>query len=161
MTKTSSLWVATLVALLSLVSPRLAAQLPSVIDKNIESAQSASERLGDPTKATPQLWIHVRSASQEQEVKAKLDWFQRLKVDGRSVRVRPIQVVTDGPQQTQLRFFKAADRAMAQLLVAQLKKPLPGIALQDMSTQYRQVSWIEPGHVELWLAPGVTRIMTR
>jgi hypothetical protein len=160
MTKTSSLGTATLVATLCF-SVGVAGQLPGLIDKNVKSAQSASERLVEPEAVTPQLWIHVRSAAQQAAVKGKLDWFEDLQVDGRRVRVRPIQVVTSGPQQNQLRFFKLADRATAQVLVTKLKEALPGVSRRDMSREYRQVRWIEPGHLELWLAPSATRIAIR
>jgi hypothetical protein len=29
-----------------------------------------------------------------------------------------------------------------------------------MSAQYKQATWIDQGHLELWLAPGVNRIAT-
>jgi hypothetical protein len=45
--------------------------------------------------------------------------------------------------------------------VTKLKEALPGVSLRDMSREYRQVRWIEPGHLELWLAPSATRIAIR
>lgn len=132
-----------------------AQQLPGLIDQNIKSAQAATARIAaDSTKKAPQLWIHVRTAPQMTEAQGKVDWFKTIQVSGQAVDVRPIQIVNSGPQQNQLRFFRPADRAQAQALLTELKKAIPVIALQDMSSQYRQASWIDSGHFELWLAPS-------
>jgi hypothetical protein len=163
MTRRTTTVLATVLSAAVIVPPLpAAAQLAGLIEQNIKAAKSASERLGgDPTKGTPQLWIHVRSAAQQQEVQGNLEWFKHLQVAGRNVDVRPIQQVNAGPQQSQLRFFRSADQSQAQTLLTQLRKSIPSLALQDMSSQYRQVSWIDPGHFELWLAPTVTRIAAR
>ena len=102
----------------------------------------------------------MRSDAQRLEVQGKLAWFKAIQVNGRRLDVRPIQQVATGPQQSQLRFFKTADRTLGQMLLAQVSKAIPAVVLQDMSNAYRGATWIEPGHFELWLAPGVTRIAT-
>jgi hypothetical protein len=143
----------------SIMSQSAAAQLPGLIEQNIRSAVSSSGRLsGEAKKETLQLWIHVRSEPQKREVQSKLGWFRSLQVGGRKVDVRPIQLVNNGPPQSQLRFFKEVDRAQAQTLVAEIRQAVPDVVLQNMSGQYQQVSWVDPGHFEFWLAPSVTRI---
>jgi hypothetical protein len=74
------------------------------------------------------------------------------------VDLKPTQLVNSGPQQTQLRFFRDADFTQAQALLGELRKGIPGVVLSNLSAQYRQATWIDAGHVELWLAPSVNRI---
>lgn len=151
-----------IVTVLLLSQAASAQQLPGVIEQNIKSATSSAGRLaGEPEKGTPQLWIHVRTDAQRREVQRTLAWFKALQVGGRKVDVPPFQVVTAGPQQSQLRYFKPADRAQAQALLAEIRKAVPATVLQDMSSQYLKAAWIEPGHFELWLAPGITRLAVR
>ena len=51
--------------------------------------------------------------------------------------------------------------APSELLLTDLGRAVPGIVLNDLSSQYRQAKWIEPGHFELWLAPSLTRLAIR
>ncbi len=147
------------VAIALLPTESAMAQLPGLIERNIQSAVKSSRRaIEDPQNAAPQLWIHVRSDAQKREVAQKLDWFKTLQVAGRKVEVEPIQVVSTGPSQSQLRFFKEADQERAQALLAELRKAVPTLALQDLSSQYRQATWIDSGHFELWLAPNVSHL---
>ena len=108
-----------------------------------------------------QLWIHVRNDAQKREVDGNMGFFRGLRVRGAAVDVRPVQQVTVGPQRSELRVFNDGDRAQAKALLTDLARALPGIVLNDLSNQYRQAKWIEPGHFELWLAPGVTRLAIR
>lgn len=151
------------VLLMSIRPMAQAPALPSLIDQNIRSAVSASARLStDPKNGpAPELWIHVRGEGQKRQVEAKIDFFRTLEVHGRKVNVRPLLVVASGPAQSQLRFFKSADQAEGQALLAEIRKAVPAVVLQDMSAQYGRATWIDAGHFELWLAPGVQRIVTR
>jgi hypothetical protein len=133
--------------------------LTRLIDQNVRAVIDSSDRIAAILKApTPQLWIHVRTPEQKALVEKKREWFQGLQVAGVKVDLRPTQVVATGPQQTQLRFFKEADKAQAQSLLTELRKGIPGVALSDLSAQYKQATWIDPGHLELWLAVDVNRI---
>jgi hypothetical protein len=135
-----------------------AQELKGLIEQNINSQKSSTERHSkEPTKATPQLWIHVRSEEQKRAVQGKIEWFRSLAIAGQKVEVRPIQVVNAGPQQSELRFFRRADQTQAQALLAEVKKGIPPTVLKDMSSQYQQVGWIGQGHYELWLGPNVTK----
>ena len=151
--------IAGVVVVALLLSQSAAAQLNKLIEQNITSQTYSANRLtNEPQKNTPQLWIHVRSEDQKRVVQGKLDWFRGLEVGGRKVEVRPIQMVSEGPKQSQLRFFRQTDQSQAEALLAEIRKAVPLTVLQDMSRQYQQVQWIEPGHYELWLAPNVATI---
>jgi hypothetical protein len=154
MTRTS-VAVATI---LLLSYPASAQELQKLIEQNVKA--SAGRLANEAGTRTPDLWIHVRSNTQRLEVQGKLAWFKAIQVNGRKLDVRPIQQVATGPQQSQLRFFKATDRTVGQMLLAQVSRAIPAVVLQDMSNEYRGASWIDSGHFELWLAPGVTRIAT-
>ncbi len=136
-----------------------AQQLPGVIEQNVKSAGKSAGELA--SRPAPKLWIHVRSDAQRREVEAAMASFRALKVQGAAVDVRPVQSVNAGPQRSELRVFNAADRAHAKTLLADLSRVVPGVVLSDLSNQYKQAKWIEPGHFELWLGPGVTRLNTR
>jgi hypothetical protein len=154
MTRTS-VAVATI---LLLSYPASAQELQKLIEQNVKA--SAGRLANEAGTRPPDLWIHVRSDTQRLEVQGKLAWFKAIQVNGRKLDVRPIQQVATGPQQSQLRFFKATDRTVGQMLLAQVSRAIPAVVLQDMSNEYRGASWIDSGHFELWLAPGVTRIAT-
>lgn len=154
---TNRFGAAVLALLLSQVA--CAQDVGRLIEQNVRSSTSAYKRLADESKASvPQLWIHVRSQEQLRLVQSNLNWFKALSVEGRKASVRPTQLVDVGPQQSQLRYFRQADLRQAQLLLAEIRKAIPNVVLTDMSQQYQQASWIEPGHFELWLAPSVTTI---
>ena len=151
--------IAILCAAALLMSQNAAAQLPGLIDQNVKDAKAAADRLTHVQRqGTPQLWIHVRNDAQRRAVQNRLDWFRMLQVDGRRLNLRPLELVKSGPPQSQLRFFKSADRAQAQALLVELRKAVPLVALADMSRQYGEATWIDSGHFELWLALSVTRI---
>jgi hypothetical protein len=150
--------IAALVIVTLLATTGASAQLGGLIDQNIQSSTSAANRLADESKTASKLWIHVRSESQKQMVQGNFDWFKNLSIGGRKIELRPIRLVNTGPNQSQLRYFRASDQDQAQALLAEIKKAVPRAVLQDMSGQYQQVNWIEPGHFELWLAPNVTTI---
>ncbi|KWC36272.1 hypothetical protein WL51_19345 [Burkholderia ubonensis] len=150
--------IAALVIGTLLVTTGASAQLRGLINENIRSTTSSAVWLADDAKKTPKLWIHVRTESQKQIVQGNLDWFKSLDVGGRKIELRPIQLVDSGPQQSQLRYFRSSDQDRAQALLAEIRKAVPHAVLRDMSDQYQQVSWIEPGHFELWLAPNDTPI---
>ena len=136
-----------------------AQQLPAVIEQNVKAAGKAASEVA--ARPIPQLWIHVRNDAQRREVDGHMGFFRGLRVQGAGVDVRPVQQVTAGPQRSELRVFNDRDRAQAKALLTDLGRAVPGIVLNDLSSQYRQAKWIEPGHFELWLAPSLTRLAIR
>ena len=144
---------------LALAQSATQAQLGDLIRGNVQDATKSYNRLvTEQPKDTPQLWIHVRNEGQMKLVVDNLSSFRTMKLGGQAVDVRPIQLVTSGPQGSQLRFFKQEDRKQAPQLLAEIKKVLPRLQLQDLSGQYKGVDWIKPGHYELWLSRDVIKI---
>ena len=135
--------------------------LPALIDQNIRATVASSDRIAKNLKTpVPQLWVHVRSQEQKSLVDQRRAWFQSLQAAGVRVDLRPTQLVASGPHQTQLRFFREADLPQAQALLNELRRGIPDVVLSNLSAQYKQATWIDPGHLELWLAPDVNRIAT-
>jgi hypothetical protein len=151
--------IVAVLGLLAWAGSGAAQQLPSVIEQNVKSAGKSAGELA--SRPAPKLWIHVRNDAQRREVDAAMPFFRGLKVQGAAVDVRPVQRVNAGPQRSELRVFNAADRAHAKALLTDVARVVPGVVLSDLSNQYKQAKWIEPGHFELWLAPGVTRLERR
>ena len=71
----------------------------------------------------------------------------------------PIQTVDVGPSKSQLRYFKKLDEVEAQEMLALFSKisSIADLELKDLSEQYSEVSWIKPGHYELWLSPDIVQ----
>ena len=70
---------------------------------------------------------------------------------GSRIEVKPLQSVAVGPYKTQLRFFSEVDAKNALALMISLGSLLGDIEIVDFSEQYRDVSWLRPGHFELWI----------
>jgi len=137
------------------------AQLNDLIKENVQDARSSYKQLsGEQRIEAPQLWIHVRSDAQRKLVAENLTWFGSIQLRGKRMDVRPLQLVAEGPEQSQLRFFKRQDREEAGQLLGELKKGIPRLQLQDLSGRYQAIEWLKPGHFELWLAPSVSKIGT-
>ena len=134
-----------------LCSSNASSDAEGTIRRNIESGKLAYDRLID--EQAPQLWIHVRTQEQFATTKSRevSAWLDSIKVGGKEVDVRPIQMVDRGPKNTQLRFFFKQNKDEAEQLLKELKKRLPLIQLEDFSGQYEYI--LEPGHYELWLTP--------
>lgn len=125
-----------------------------VIKKNVESANAAYDKI--TTEQPSRLWIHVRTQKQmvtiqTQEVSA---WLGSIRIGGKEIDVRPIQLVDNGPKIIQLRFFFKQNKNDAEQLLNELKKGFPLLGLEDFSGQYENI--LEPGHYELWLTPDAT-----
>lgn len=148
--------VALICLLLLQAQTMLGPRLNALIQKNVSTSTNAYKQFAQ--QALPaQLWIQVRSPAQTQLVNSHLAWFKALRWQGRPIDIRPLQVVPDGPAVSQLRFFKAEDKTAADALRAQLAQKIPSLELKDLSGVYRQVTWLHPGHLELYLAPTLTR----
>jgi hypothetical protein len=140
-----------------MMNPRIKA----IIQQNVNASSNAYKQLVTPQAQSAQLWIQVRNESQKKLIEGKLGWLKDLTWQGHPIDIRPLEVVGDGPSVSQLRYFKPEDRATVASLQASLAKGLPGIQVRDMSDAFRNVSWLRPGHFELWVAPGVTQFGPR
>lgn len=146
-------------ALTLLSGHAMGADLKDLIRQNVQDATTGYSKSLAPKKETEsiRLWIHVRKDAQRriaEEIQARLT---RARL-GEKIKKEPVQVVRVGPSRTQLRFFKAEDKAQARELSRELQKMLPHVDLKDLSREYARMTWIKPGHYELWLDPRLARL---
>jgi hypothetical protein len=133
--------------------PKPPESLNELIQENVSTAVRSSKAYAEPARVVPQLWIHTRNADQ-QRLSTKLSQaISGTLIDGQTIAIQPVQLVAVGPTLDELRFFKTTDRAGAEALLLVVKKSLPRVRLNDLSAQYANVTWLRPGHYELWLAP--------
>ncbi|MCP5085753.1 MAG: SH3 domain-containing protein [Rhodobacteraceae bacterium] len=100
------------------------------------------------------LWIHLRRQNQVAQAQSLLDALSKgLSVadTSRSVEAKPLQVLDFGPVVGQVRFFKPEDEATA-AAVAKFANSM-GLNVEPVSLveQFAKETWIEVGHLELWL----------
>jgi hypothetical protein len=134
------------------------AQLNDLIKKNVKTATRSHDALlalGSAAKEPGRLWIHIRTKAQEKSAQAINSQLTGAAYNGRNILGQPIQLVTSGPRNTELRIFREQDSADALEILKKLRKDVPSAQLKNLSAQYRSVEWIKPGHFELWLAPEV------
>jgi hypothetical protein len=137
------------------------AGLNELIQQNVKDSTRSYDqvlRQTAPERPAPRLWIHVRSKEQKNAVTGIRDWLEQIEIKGHKLDLRPIQLVESGPKDSDLRFFKKQDRETAEALFADLKKVIPSLELKDLSSQYRSVDFIKPGHYELWLSPDINTL---
>jgi len=137
------------------------AKLNELIEQNVKNSTKSFEKILDKEKQNKEvlrLWIHVRSESQKKELTAIIDWIKKIRFNGATIDLQPLQMVESGPNVSDLRFFKPQDQKIANALFAELKKGFPSLELKDLSSQYRGIDWITPGHFELWLSPDVRNL---
>ncbi len=115
---------------------------------------------GEQTIAPSRLWLHIQRDAQKDLAVALLDEVRGETLAGAAIDVRPIRMVTIGPNASQLRYFKRGDEDEARILFMFLQGFVPGLELVDMSENYKQYDWIDPGHYELWLSPDLVELLT-
>jgi hypothetical protein len=137
--------------------------LKQLIEQNVRDASQSYEQIMIETEAqreTPRLWFHVHNMDQQGAVAGISSWLKNIKLDGRAIDVKPVQIVDNGPSTSQLRFFKEQDKSEAGQLKQALQKVIPNLRLIDLSQQYGHLTWIKTGHYELWLGLDVTKLET-
>lgn len=135
--------------------------LKDLIQQNINAADKSYEQRVSPVeeqKEAVRLWIHLRSEAQKSLGAAIFSAISDTRLRGLHVEQKPLQVVTFGPEQTQLRFFRKEDTAQAQALFDVLRPLVPRLELKDLSQRYQRVRWIKAGHFELWLSPDLSAL---
>lgn len=142
----------TILLLFLMVQNVCAIELNEQIKQNIDNVTESYRSL--VSKEPARLWIQART--QEQILLLK-NMPEQLKPFG-LIKVEPIQLVNEGPKQTKLRFFSRQDKNQAEQLVKVLSKFFPKLELQDLSSQYGDMGWLQAGHYELWLAPNISAI---
>ena len=141
-----------LFTLLFAIQNAFAIKLDEQIRQNVDQTKKSYEKLIN--QQPPSLWIQVRTEQQRQLLQNIADWLKPVSL----VKVQPIQVVNDGPKKSQLRFFSSQDKEDADDLFKKLNRIFPQLELQDLSSQYGNLSWMETGHFELWLAPELKKV---
>jgi hypothetical protein len=153
----------TTAAALSLIAGAAAAADPStanedtildLIEKNYEFQRSRSLTGEDTDLSSSKIWIHIRNPAQ----RAEATKITEVLGDGvslgpvrRDIDWRPVQQVTVGPDDAQVRYFKDEDRATANEIARRLTEA--GIATRSANfvDAFKDVSYIDVGHIEIWL----------
>ena len=144
-----------------LLSSNAEAGLRDLIQQNVKDAVQSYERTVSPMERQieqPQLWIHMQSANQKALGEEIFKKIENTKVGGEPLERKPIQIVSYGPRESQLRYFKKQDKPHVTELFATLCRLIPALELKDFSSDYEHVKWIKPGHFELWLSPELEHI---
>lgn len=137
-----------------------AAELEVLIERNQNALRERLRALRQfdtraPILPAARLWVHKRATAQDSVVARIRDQVASLSLPGGPVEFKPVQTVDVGPSVSQLRFFKAVDRERAQEFADALRVQVPGLTVRDLTAQYAKVSWLKPGHFELWLSPDL------
>lgn len=132
-------------------------ELKNLIKENVQSFE-ARENTKRPKEITkyqlrPRLWIHVYNEEQKKVAANIVEKLKEIKLAGNSIEMRQIRLVKNSPEISDLRFFKKQDHKNGRQLLTELRKFIPDLKLKDMTTQFEGISWIRPGHFELWLSP--------
>jgi hypothetical protein len=137
--------------------PGAFAQLTDLINKNVTGTTRSYEKLVN--KEPVRLWIHVSLPEQDTAVQNLATWIKGINLDGRTVTLKPVQVVKKTPKTSQLRFFFAQDKEEAAQLLSAFKKVFLKLQLVNLSGQYDKLGWLKPGHYELWVASTADNII--
>lgn len=134
-----------------------AAELEALIEQNQQVLKKKVRDLEEFSRQkaflpAARLWVHKRGPAQDRLVTEIEERAKALELTGGPIDFKPVQEVDVGPSRSQLRFFKAADRDRAHRLAESLEGLVPDLTVSDFSSQYGDVGWIKPGHLELWLA---------
>ena len=98
----------------------------------------------------PRIYVHVRSPAQ---LEAAQHLAAKLKGHG-YVFPKAEVVVAQGPQRTQVRYFRPTDAAGATKIAALLQQWQRIDATTRYIRGYENSSWVKPGHYEIWLGPA-------
>ena len=144
-----------------LLSSNVEAGLRDLIQQNVQDAVQSYERTVSPIEPKieqPQLWIHVQSVDQKGLGEEIFKTIENTRIGGEPLDRKPIQIVSNGPRESQLRYFKKQDKPHVTELFSTLCRLIPALELKDFSSDYSHVKWIKPGHFELWLSPELEHI---
>jgi hypothetical protein len=96
---------------------------------------------------TPRVYIHIRKALQRESAAALGDSLAAAT----GVNVPGVQLVSSGPNRSELRYFSALDRDEATAIADALKARVPDVQASYVSG-YEDSALIRPHHYELWLS---------
>ena len=101
------------------------------------------------------IWIHIRTPDQQEEAAKIADLLREgvhLGPVTRGVELQPVQMVEVGPGEAQVRYFKSEDRATANEIARRMADAGIPAGAADFVDAFRDASFIETGHIEIWLA---------
>jgi HEAT repeat protein len=137
-------------------------------DGNAKTAQAASQALANVEQANPQLreqiqsdikafparlYFHIGNEAQR-EAARRLASAVRTSL-GQELVVPGIEKVP-GPSQSELRFFKKAERQDAEKIAETLRAMGVPVEVRDLSARYEGSPQVRPQHFELWLGDNFT-----
>jgi hypothetical protein len=96
--------------------------------------------------------VHIHIQTEEQRAVAR---GLQTALEGRGVTVPSIQRVGKGPARAELRFFRADDRAEAEVLVGFFREAGLEVTLRDLTREYSTRRAELARHFEVWFGPGV------
>ena len=146
------------------IAPAKASDVNELIDQNTATQQQITQQIKQRANATsvrpsdlPDLrfWPHVRANAQKGGLIALLKELQEAGGSaslGREIDTQVIQVLDQGPNFSQLRFFKASDAPTADVLMRWFANKGLELRVVDLTERYKSETWIEVGHFELWLS---------
>ncbi|MEM9031083.1 MAG: hypothetical protein AAGB18_00425 [Pseudomonadota bacterium] len=128
-----------------------------LIDRNSEIPRTRALTFGAQELAPSKIWIHIRTPEQRADAAAILEMLEdgvRMGPVTRDVSLSPIQEVSIGPETAQVRFFKDEDRTTANEIARQLSEAGMPTAATSFVDAFKDASYIDIGHIEIWLPDG-------
>ncbi|MEM9059032.1 MAG: hypothetical protein AAGD13_01095 [Pseudomonadota bacterium] len=146
--------------------------LGDLIDLNIDTRKEIGRELDEahrqikaqtPDYAASELrparvWLHIRSDDQlalGTNIRELVGEGVQVAEGVRVVEWMPVQTVSNGPRQSQIRFFKEADAKTVAALRTVLETSGQSFQILDLTSEYASSTWIKTGHLEIWLAPNI------
>lgn len=134
-------------------------QAPVIERGGLYGSSSGGGESATPTSVATlvpaRIWLHIRHDDQRR-FKASLNQTIGTTIPvrqvSRSLEWMPIQHVSAGPSRSEIRFFKDYDRETATVLRRAFAQQGTEVAIHDMTDRYATSTWIEPGHIEVWLS---------
>ena len=145
--------------LLGTLDSKLATRLAQTVLENegeqpkvLQTANQIIEEAKARENSLPKIYLHVRSAEYQSDALAISD---KLRNYGYFFP-KFVRVVDEGPEYTQLRYFKNSEKSAGEQIVASLKEMGIPVRLQYISG-FEESTAIQSLHFELWFPPGEPR----
>ena len=115
-------------------------------EQDSKAAQTVKQAFSN---ISPRVYFHISLEKQRQKA-SEIERLLENEMKSIGLIVPGIEL-RPGPQKTELRYFKRAERAEAQSIVDALSKFGVSAKLVDLSTKYENSTGIRPRHYELWI----------
>ena len=101
----------------------------------------------------PRVYVHVRDREQENNARERLGTLST----GTRFVVPGIEVLAQGPNRTEVRYFRRSEESGAAEIVAHLERAGITNVRSTFVAGYEESTRIRPGHYEVWFAPDALR----